>query len=261
MRHTALGRLGLAATTALWALSGQAGQEGAGTGGSLADLTLEELSDIVVLSVSRQAEPLAQAPSSIYVITNEQIHRAAATNLGEALRLAPNLQVARINSVGYAITARGFNNLLANKLLVLIDGRTIYTPLFSGVFWDQQDLVLEDIDRIEVISGPGATLWGANAVNGVINVITRAASETQGGFVSAGAGNFESQATVRYGGRLGELGHYRAYAKAASFDATARSNGMSALDAWSRRQAGFRADWDIGRDNGPSGRPTSPSGK
>ena len=215
---------------------------------SLADLSLEQLGDIAVLSVSRRPEPLAEAPSSIYVITNEQIRRAGATSLGEALRLAPNLQVARINSVGYAITARVFNNSLANKLLVLIDGRTVYTPLFSGVFWDQQDLVLADIDRIEVVSGPGATLWGANAVNGVINILTRTAAETQGGFISAGGGNFEDQAAVRYGGTLGQSGHYRAYAKLATFDDTARSNGSSALDAWSRQQVGFRADWSKDRD-------------
>jgi iron complex outermembrane receptor protein len=234
----------------LWAAPCHAEQPvGATSEPSLADLSLAELGDIQVLSVSRQPERLAEAPSSIYVITNEQIRRAAATNLGEALRLAPNLQVARINSVGYAITARGFNNSLANKLLVMIDGRTVYTPLFSGVFWDQQDLVLADIDRIEVVSGPGATLWGANAVNGVINVITRRAADTQGGYVSAGGGNFENQATVRYGGRLGDFGHYRAYAKTASLDATQRANGTSALDAWSRQQVGFRADWDLGRDS------------
>ncbi|HET7607353.1 MAG TPA: TonB-dependent receptor, partial [Gammaproteobacteria bacterium] len=122
---------------------------------------------------------------------------------------------------------------------------TVYTPLFSGVFWDQQDVVLADVDRIEVVSGPGAALWGANAVNGVINVITRSAAETQGGLLSVGGGNFESQATVRYGGRLGDSGHYRAYAKTARFDATQRANGSSALDAWSRDQAGFRADWSL----------------
>jgi iron complex outermembrane receptor protein len=216
---------------------------------SLADLSLEQLGDIAVLSVSRRPESLAEAPSSIYVITNEQIRRAGVTSLGEALRLAPNLQVARINSVGYAITARGFNNSLANKLLVLIDGRTVYTTLFSGVFWDEQDLILSDLDRIEVVSGPGATLWGANAVNGVINVITRTAAETQGGSISVGGGSFEEQAAVRYGGTLGRSGHYRAYAKVANFDDTERSNGTSALDAWSRHQVGFRADWSGDRDD------------
>jgi iron complex outermembrane receptor protein len=239
----------VALLAALCALAGHAQQRAAGEPDvSLADLSLEQLGDIQVLSVSRQPQRLAEAPSSVYVITNEQIRHAAATNLGEALRLAPNLQVARINSVQFGITARGFNNSLANKLLVMIDGRTVYTPLFSGVFWDQQDLVLPDMDRIEVVSGPGATLWGANAVNGVINVISRSAAETQGGFVSVGGGNFESQATVRYGGPLGGSGHYRAYAKTARFDATHRANGTSALDAWSRDQVGFRADWDLGDD-------------
>jgi iron complex outermembrane receptor protein len=243
-------RPGLAVVAALCTLAGHAEQprrDAAET--NLADLSLEQLGDIEVLSVSRQPEPLADAPSSIYVITNEQIRRAAATNLGEALRIAPNLQVARINSVNYAITARGFATSLANKLLVLIDGRTVYTPLFSGVFWDQQDLVLADVDRIEVISGPGATLWGANAVNGVINVITRTAAETQGGLVTVGGGNFEHQAALRYGGPLGESGHYRAYVKAAGVDATQRSSGVSALDQWSRQQAGFRADWNGERDD------------
>ena len=250
LRRSAPGSGGLAVLAVLWLLPGHAEQPAADALDlSLADLSLEQLGDIEVLSVSRAPERLAEAPSSIYVITNEQIRRAGATNLGEALRLAPNLQVARVNAVGYAITARGFNNGLANKLLVMIDGRTVYTPLFSGVFWDQQDLVLADVDRIEVVSGPGATLWGANAVNGVINVITRSAAESQGGFVSVGGGNFEQQATVRYGGRLGDVGHYRAYAKTASYDATQRTSGISALDAWSRQQVGFRADFDGERDD------------
>jgi iron complex outermembrane receptor protein len=215
---------------------------------SLADLSLEELGDIRVVLVSREPQRLVEAPSSVYAITNEQIRRAGATGLGEALRLAPNLQVARQNSVAYAITARGFNNWLANKLLVMIDGRTVYTPLFSGVFWDQQDVLLEDVERIEVVSGPGATLWGANAVNGVINVVTRSAADTQGIYLSVGGGNFEQHAAFRYGGELGTAGHYRAYVKTSSFDATSRESGISALDDWSRHQAGFRADFEVGRD-------------
>src|SRR5688572_6381489 len=149
-------------------------------GRKLTELSLEELANLEVTSVSRRAESLADAPASIFVITAEDIRRSGATSLPEALRLAPNLQVARIDAGQYAISARGFNGLASNKLLVLVDGRTIYTPLFSGVFWDQQDVLLDDIDRIEVISGPGATLWGANAVNGVINVISRVARDTQG---------------------------------------------------------------------------------
>jgi iron complex outermembrane receptor protein len=151
----------------------------------LADLSLEQLANIEVTSVSLRAERLADAPASIYVITGEDIRRAGVTSLPEALRLAPNLQVARNSASSYAISARGFNNAIGNKLLVLIDGRTVYTPLFSGGFWDQQDVMLEDVERIEVISGPGGTLWGANAVNGVINVITRQAQATQGTLVAS----------------------------------------------------------------------------
>src|SRR6266436_5513459 len=157
----------------------------------LADLSIEELGNIQITSVSRHAERLSDAPAAIFVITREDIRRSGATRLPEALRLAPNLEVARINASSYAISARGFNQSIANKLLVLIDGRTVYTPLFSGVFWDAQDVMLEDVQRIEVISGPGAALWGANAVNGVINVITRRSSDTQGGYAYAGSGSLE----------------------------------------------------------------------
>lgn len=215
---------------------------------SLADLSLEELGQIEVLSVSRRPEPLAGAPASIYVITAEHIRRSGATSLGEALRLAPNLEVARIDTAQYAISARGFNNAVGNKLLVLIDGRTVYTPLYSGVFWDQQDLILADVDRIEVFSGPGATLWGANAVNGVINIITRSAADTQGGYVSIAAGDFEDRLAVRYGGPLGEHGHYRVYGKSVHVDNTIRADGTQAVDEWRRHQMGFRADWSFDRD-------------
>src|SRR5437773_2673061 len=150
--------------------------------GSLKRLSIDQLMNIEVTSVSRRAERLSHAASAIQVITQEDIRRSGASSLPEALRLATNLQVAQVDSRQWAISARGFNSTAANKLLVLIDGRTIYTPLYSGVFWDVQDVDLLDIDRIEVISGPGATLWGANAVNGVINVITNDAKETQGLF-------------------------------------------------------------------------------
>src|SRR5467141_4206775 len=157
----------------------------------LADLSIEELGNIQITSVSRHAERPSDAAASIFVITGEDIRRSGATRLPEALRLAPNLEVARVNASSYAISARGFNNTVANKLLVLIDGRTVYTPLFSGVFWDAQDVMLEDVERIEVISGPGATLWGANAVNGVINVITRHASDNQGAFAYGQVGSLD----------------------------------------------------------------------
>ncbi|HYC46085.1 MAG TPA: TonB-dependent receptor plug domain-containing protein, partial [Burkholderiales bacterium] len=157
----------------------------------LASMSLEELMNIEVTSVSKRPERLGDAAASIFVISGEDIRRSGVTTLPEALRLAPNLHVARAHASGYAINARGLNNTAANKMLVLIDGRSVYTPLFSGVFWDVQDVVLEDIDRIEVISGPGSTLWGTNAVNGVINVITHSSRETQGGLFAAGGGNRE----------------------------------------------------------------------
>jgi iron complex outermembrane receptor protein len=210
--------------------------------GSLADLSLEELSRITVTSVSRREESLAQAAASVYVITAEDIRRSGRNSLPEVLRLAPNLDVARADASQYAITARGFNNVLANKLLVLIDGRTVYTPLFSGTFWEEIDVMLEDVDRIEVISGPGSTLWGANAVNGVINVITRRAAETQGVTASLLSGSAGEEGAARYGGALG-AGHYRVYGKTVRRDATAFGNGTPILDAAEQNQAGFRADW------------------
>src|SRR3989440_12879945 len=165
---------------------------------ALKRLTLDQLMNIEVTSVSRRAERLAQTASAIQVITQEDILRSGASSLPEALRLAANLQVSQVDSRQWAISARGFNSTTANKLLVLIDGRTVYTPLFSGVFWDAQDVMLEDVERIEVISGPGATLWGANAVNGVINVITRRSSETQGGMAYVRGGNLERGFGARY---------------------------------------------------------------
>jgi iron complex outermembrane receptor protein len=210
---------------------------------NLADMSLEELANLQVTSVSRRAERLADAPAALYVITGEDIRRAGVTSLPEALRLAPNLEVARIDARQYAISARGFNNSIGNKLLVLIDGRTIYTPLFSGVFWDAQDTLLDDIDRIEVISGPGVTLWGANAVNGVINVITRRASETRGTLAEAGAGNRERGVAARHGFDL-QGGAMRIYAKAFERDNTVRANGSSVPDEWHNTQAGFRGDWN-----------------
>jgi iron complex outermembrane receptor protein len=212
-------------------------------------MTLEQLSNIPVTSVSGRPEPLQQAPGSVYVITGEDIRRSAATSLPEALRLAPNLQVANLNAAQYSISARGFNNAIGNKLLVLIDGRTVYSALFSGVFWDANDVLLEDVDRIEVISGPGGTLWGANAVNGVINIVTRSAAATQGAMASVVRSNGGGYEAARYGGRLGEAGHWRVYALAMDHDNTARADGFLRPDAASKRQVGFRSDW-----GSPSGR-------
>ena len=216
--------------------------------GSLADLSLEELSDIQITSVSKKAERLSDAAASVFVITADDIRRSGARRLADVLRLAPNLEVAQASDSGYAISARGFNNTAANKLLVLIDGRSVYTPLFSGVFWDAQDVMLEDVERIEVISGPGGTLWGVNAVNGVINVITRSARDTQGALLPAGAGNRDTDAAFRYGGAAGDEGAFRAYGMYFDQDHTRTEAGAEVNDAWHKSQAGFRADWNIGAD-------------
>lgn len=213
---------------------------------SLTSLSLEELSNVEITSVSKRPEKLSDAAASIYVISNEAIRRSGATSLPEALRLAPNLEVARINASQYAISARGFNTTTANKLLVLMDGRTLYTPLYSGMFWDAQSVVLADVERIEVISGPGATLWGANAVNGVINIITRSAEDTQGGLVSVGAGDLERNVSVRQGGQWGNHGFYRIYGKFSDLDNSHRGRGTSVNDGWRKAQIGFRGDWERG---------------
>jgi iron complex outermembrane receptor protein len=214
----------------------------------LADLTLEELSNLEVTSVSKRAERLSDAPASVFVITADDIRRSGATSLPEALRLAPNLQVARVGANGWAITARGFNSNSANKLLVLIDGRSVYSPLFSGVFWDVQELLLDDIERIEVVSGPGGTLWGVNAVNGVINVTTRAAGQTAGNLASAGAGNKEAALALRHGGELGDGASYRIYAKRVNRHHTQTASGAEVNDASQTTQLGFRADAARGTD-------------
>ena len=178
----------------------------------LKQLSLEELLNQEITIVSRRQEKLSSTPSSVQVITREEIRRSGATSIPEALRLASNLQVAQVDSRNWAIDARGFNNTLANKLLVMIDGRTIYTPLFAGVFWDVQSTLLEDIDRIEVVSGPGATLWGANAMNGVINIVTRNARQTQGLLVQGAGGSLlQDFGAIRYGGSSGSNLFYRVY--------------------------------------------------
>ncbi|MBV8593853.1 MAG: TonB-dependent receptor [Caulobacteraceae bacterium] len=214
----------------------------------LSQLSLEQLGAIQVTSVSKRAEPLGQAASAIYVITHEDIVRSGATTLPEALRLAPNLQVEQITAGTYAISARGFDGNSAtqsfsNKLLVLIDGRSVYTPVFAGVYWDMQDVLLEDVERIEVISGPGGALFGANAVNGVINVVTRTSSDTQGGFARAFAGDHQRGGALRYGGRVGQARTWRVYAKGVDQSDTRAPAGVLAHDHRSAPQGGFRTDW------------------
>lgn len=210
----------------------------------LSQLSIEELANIEVTSVSRRAEPLSEAPAAVYVVTNEDVRRAGVLTLPEALRLAPNLDVARLDALTYSITARGFNSFQAsNKLLVLIDGRTVYTPLFSGVFWEQQTVMLEDLERIEVISGPGGTLYGANAVNGVISVISRDAHDTQGGLLSGAVSNTDLSFAARYGDKIGQNGAFRVYAMGFDRGETLTTSGTDAGDGGDGLQAGFRADW------------------
>src|SRR6266850_1721380 len=207
-------------------------------------MSMEDLMNMQVISVSKRTQKVADAAAAIFVITQEDLRRSGATSIPEALRLVPGLQVARIDQNKWAIGSRGFNGRFDNKLLVLIDGRSVYTPLFSGVYWNVQDVMLEDVDRIEVIRGPGATLWGANAVDGVINVITKKAKSTQSAVVTAGAGTDERAAGgVRYGGKLGDNTYYRAYTKYFDWGPSAYPSGMTAHDGWDALRGGFRADW------------------
>lgn len=213
----------------------------------LLNLSLEELSNIQVTSVSKKAEKETEAAAAIFVITQEDIKRSGATAIPELLRMAPGITVTKAGAHDWTVTSRGSNDQFSSKLLVLMDGRTIYSPLFSGVIWDVQDTMLEDIDRIEVIRGPGATLWGANAVNGVINIITKNAKDTQGGYASFTAGNqIQGIGAARYGGKIGDDSYVRAYAKQTQYNSEFTRSGDSANDNWKKSQAGFRSDSIIG---------------
>jgi iron complex outermembrane receptor protein len=214
----------------------------------LASLDLQALMNLEITSVSRRPERLSDAAASVFVITGDDVRRSGATSLPEALRLAPNLDVVQVSADAYSVSARGLSNTAANKLLVLIDGRSVYTPLFAGVFWDVQDVVLEDIDRIEVISGPGGTLWGVNAVNGVINIITRSAKNTKGSLLAAGGGNRKTIAALRYGGKSGADGDFRVFGKYFDLRHTETANGTAKDDAAHKGMAGFRGDWVRGAD-------------
>lgn len=216
----------------------------------LADLSLEDLLSIRVTSASKKNQRLADTASAVFVISQDDIRRSGATSIPETLRMVPGLEVARIGSSKWAISSRGFNGRYANKLLVLVDGRSVYTPLFSGVWWESIDTAMEDIERIEVIRGPGAALWGANAVNGVINIITKNARDTQGGMVSAIAGSQErGNLTVRYGGQIQDGTYYRLYGK--GFDRAPSHDALhdaTTQDGWRSKRAGFRVDHYAGRD-------------
>ena len=214
------------------------------------EVSLEQLeaalSDIDVTTVSKRSEKASQTAAALYVIRQEDIAKSGAENIPDLLRMVPGLQVAQSGSQNWAVSSRGFDGQFANKLLVMIDGRTVYNPVFSGVTWDTQNVMLEDIERIEVIRGPGATLWGANAVNGVINIITKKAQDTQGGLVTASTGTQEKLGTAwRYGGKSQEENlYYRVYGKYFDADQQSFLNGGNAHDGWHNGQGGFRLDWD-----------------
>ncbi len=219
----------------------------------LPGLSIEQLANVEITSVSKTPQPLAAAGAAVYVISHDDVMRSGATSVPEMLRLAPNLEVMQTSPANYQITARGFNGNSADqnfpdKLLVLIDGRSVYTPLYSGVYWDMQDVMPDDVDRVEVISGPGGTLWGANAVNGVINIITRKAADTKGGLLTVGVGDQYSSSAVQYGGSLADDVDYRVYAKDFWQRAFNKSAGTNAHDSWTKPQGGFRLDWDEAQD-------------
>ncbi len=216
------------------------------TRNDLAQASLEDLLNIEVTSVSKKEQKLSQVAAAIFVITQEDIRRSGALNIPDLLRMVPGLDVGQINANTWAISARGFNLQFANKLLVLIDGRAVYTPLFGGVYWDTLDAPLEDIERIEVIRGPGGTVWGANAVNGVINVITKSAADTQGGLVTGGGGaQAQGFGTVQYGGKIKEDSSYRIFAKYNNNNHFPDLNGQNGNDSWHLLRGGFRVDTNL----------------
>src|SRR6185295_10751788 len=210
----------------------------------LTELSLEELLnlEVTVTSAARHEQPLSKTPAAIFVLSADDIRRSGATSIPEALRLVPGVNVARLDSNRWAVTIRGFNGQFANKLLVLVDGRSVYTPLFSGTWWDVADVPLEEIERIEVIRGPGAALWGANAVNGIINIITKPASQTQGDFASTTVGTQDRfLGYLRRGGEL-EDGHWRAWINYTNRGPLDLASGSEGGDQWDLVRAGFRAD-------------------
>lgn len=213
-----------------------------GQAADLTSLSLEDLMNIEVTSVSKHKQKLAEAPAAVTVITQDDIQRSALQSIPELLRLAPGLDVARVDSSQWAISSRGFNDLFGNKLLVMMDGRTLYTPLFSGVFWDMQDHILKDLDRIEVIRGPGATLWGSNAVNGVINIETKSARDTQGWLIDAGGGNEQDYGSIRYGGKLDNSTYFRVFTKYRYFDDFPLARAGDGHDLWQSLLGGLRVD-------------------
>ncbi len=215
----------------------------------LKHLSLEELGNVEVTIAGKTRQKITDIPAAVYVVTQKDIRRMGATSIPEALRMVPGLQVARIDANKWSITSRGFSGLFAHNLLVMMDGRAVYTPLFSGVHWDVQDTVIEDIERIEVIRGPGATVWGANAVNGVINIITKKAEDTQGALLSGTFGTEQGIATARYGNKISDEIYYRLYAKYRNQDNGVFEDGSKGTDGWDDARGGFRVDWQVNTEN------------
>jgi iron complex outermembrane receptor protein len=214
----------------------------------LTQLSLEQLAKLEVTSVSQKRQNIQDVPAAVYVITQQDIHASGARNIPDLLRMVPGVDVAQITAHNWAISIRGFGNLFTDKVLVLIDGRSVYTPTSSGVYWDQQDVPLEDIDRIEVIRGPGGTIWGANAVNGVINIITKPAKDTQGGLVVASAGmNQTADGLLQYGGKIGKAGVYRIFGSYANVGNQVAPDGTPGGDSWHNFHEGFRSDWELSK--------------
>src|ERR1700722_15657689 len=214
------------------------------SGNPLKELTLEQLGNVQVTTVSKSPEEVWKTPAAIFVITQDDIARSGVTTIPDALRLAPGVEVARIDSSTWSVGIRGFGSNLTRNVLVLIDGRTVYTTLLAGTYWDVQNVMLDDVERIEVIRGPGGTIWGPNAVNGVINIITKATKDTRGTFVSAGGGNEEQGfLNARYGGGNGNGFDYRVYQTAFTRSPENHSDGRN-FDDWRSMQGGFRMDWN-----------------
>jgi len=233
---------GWALALGVWLAAGGWAQEAGAR--DLTLVSLEDLMNIQVTSVSKKEQSLLRTGAAVFVITRSDIRRSGMRNIPDLLRMAPGVEVARIDANAWAISIRGFNARYSTKVLVLIDGRSVYHPMFSGVYWDQQAVPLEDIERIEVIRGPGGTVWGANAVNGVINIITRSSQDTQGGIIAAGTGSEESAGgLVQYGGKAGKNGHYRVFGRYFKVENSAAAEGGSAADGWHGSHAGFRSDW------------------
>jgi iron complex outermembrane receptor protein len=237
-----------AGTAVVAVLMGAASAANPGDGGNddFTSFSLEDLMALEVTTASKRAERASDAAAAVFVLTRDDISRSGAVTVADALRLVPGVNVAQINANSWAVTVRGFNSRFSNKLLVMIDGRSVYTPLFSGTLWDQQNIVLEDVERIEVVRGPGGALWGANAVNGVINIITRSSRDTKGVLVKAAGGDeYQAQAVVRVGGDIGENGAFRVYGKFEQFDENETAAGVRANDDWRNFRGGFRTDFDL----------------